>query len=175
MSYVLDNGLGSYLESSESTLLLKGGKLQLWQDGEWKNKLQIEIELAPNNCRLLKELIEQDLHTFTHESLQITKVDCKMPNKLGSHDCLGYFAGGPHMSQCTGLVTVEKKIFGWYGFDSKVAECKKEVKARFTKLVAKDTRITGQLLSISELRDASILQTTVYFLAGPDEDSQWQP
>ena len=65
---------------------------------------------------------------------------------------------------------MEKKIYGLYGFDNKVAQCLLDVKPRFLQLVAKDERITGQLLTISKFKDSSIQEAVLYFLAAPDKE-----
>ena len=84
--YANASGLGQYLKSQQLRMVLRGGRLQLWQRGQWIHKFKVDIDFEAEDESLLKNLVAQDLQMLTQELFQIVGIDVCMPGKCGSHD-----------------------------------------------------------------------------------------
>ena len=170
---MIQGGAARLEHASLNKLLLRGGCLQLRVAGQWLDKQQITIDMDPVDVQLVKDLVRQDWENWSCLPFNVTAVDQKMKNNLGYHDALGFFTTPERAQQCPGLVSLEKKIVKSWGFDNKVQKLHKIVAERFGKLQACDDRITGQLLSVSQLADGGAIDKTVlYFL--PTPEGQWE-
>lgn len=79
--YANASGLGQYLKSQQLRMVLRGGRLQLWQRGQWIHKFKVDIDFEAEDESLLKNLVAQDLQMLTQELFQIVGIDVCMPGK----------------------------------------------------------------------------------------------
>jgi len=91
-----------------------------------------------------------------------------------SLDMQGFWACSDFKMQCPGLVACEKKLLSWWGFDGKLAKVKQEVQQRFAEFAQTryGEKFTGQLLSISQLKDDAVVLTKLFYLSSP-EANKW--
>lgn len=154
--------------SDLATLRLAGGKLEQKVGATWQNKRWIDLDMETPDQEFI--LIGKPWQALASRSPKWTPEWCFTKPSL---DMTGFWATPGHMKMCLGLVAYEKKVFSWWGCDGKVAQTKKHIQSRFMDFVqiSAGNKFTGQILSISKLRDDFVVETKLFFLSSAG--SKW--
>ena len=162
----LNVGVGSLQADALAVLRLSGGDLKLKKGISWRKQLWIDIDMEPGDRELIRNLVQSDWVTLGELGFQVTRVDVRDASGTGSADMVGFWADATHMESCPGLVAYEKKMFSSRGFDRNVEKAKNKCKQQFLERAQSSSsgaRFTGQLLSVSEVKDDTVVDTKVFY------------
>jgi hypothetical protein len=170
----LESGVGALQPSDLCTLRLEGGQLETKVGDTWMARRWVDVDMELPDQQLIHALVQTDWETLAGLGFQVTRVDVPVMSHSASLDMQGFWACSDFKMQCPGLVACEKKLLSWWGFDGKVAKVKQEVQQRFAELAQTRyvEKFTGQLLSISQLKDDAVVLAKLFYLSSP-EANKW--
>ena len=170
----LGSGVGSLQAADLATLRLSGGQLEELRGSVWVRRRWLDIDMEAADQTLIKDLVQSDWEVLAGGGFQVTRVDVPLPSGGGSLDMVGFWGKHDKMQSCPGLCAYEKKVLSWRGFDRKVIDLKQNVRKKFEDLLQTHMgrEFSGQLLSVSSVKEGEVDETKLFFFS--KADSQWQ-